>query len=650
VTGAFILEEDPSHGDVNVENIKVEQNDQGGAVLNSCREDLECGGVHIISLWQPTVIIDSHMHLQSGRCAPLQFVQSLSALTTVMSRGWIESSGSVGGYILECLFEPLAAPARALGRALSDEPQNPQEGFFRASPVRELSEESKKTTKEIGVDFMVERNNVHDNYLKKDPFYQDASQLVLSSVVMTMDMEYAHIDGYFGIKVYNALYKTKEDLDKDEPVAYWTPQHGRWIKKVPAEAGSVEGFTRHDRGKGVYVKIGQEEYRSLPQTREEYEGYQKTPGIVGTYYDVTARRAREVRIAAVPVLLPDSETKKYENWGKQIRYTEQAVLANPLKLLPMFHYDPRRWQMSGNAEPMAKVTGKGIYLGFKMYSAQGFRPWDPRLPVLEDFYARCCKSRIPIMNHCTPGGAASFEREEYRDFEHPGQSPADSSQKQGRSKLEYFNEHFVSPEAWKVVLDRTVELEDSNTRTRKTIRLNNLHLCLAHFGGPSKLGMQWNRQIIDMIQGGKYPNLYTDISSSFADSGFRNHFKEIITSHPEIKHRILFGTDWFMTFFYRLLPTAVGKNFWDYCVGTRTFLDSFDTSLWPTFTQYNPYRFYRLDEQIERIARNIIEQRQAKENRNILGAIKRNYIDGILKEAAYIKVANQGHVNYEETP
>jgi hypothetical protein len=202
----------------------------------------------------------------------------------------------------------------------------------------------------------------------------------------------------------------------------------------------------------------------------------------------------------------------------------------------------------------------------------------------------------------------------------------------------------------KAVLDRTVEMEDTHTRTPKTIRLNNLHLCLAHFGGPTKLGMQWNRQIIDMIQSGKFPNLYTDISSSFADSGFRNHFKEIITSHPEIKHRILFGTDWFMTFFYRLLPTAVGKNFWDYCVGTRTFLDSFDTSLWPTFTQYNPYRFYRLDEQIERIAENIIKQRQTKENRNILGAIKKNYIGSILKEAAYIKVANQGHVNYEETP
>ena len=37
------------------------------------------------------------------------------------------------------------------------------------------------------------------------------SNLIVSSVVMTMDMEYAHVDGYYGLKMYNALYKTKED-------------------------------------------------------------------------------------------------------------------------------------------------------------------------------------------------------------------------------------------------------------------------------------------------------------------------------------------------------------------------------------------------------------------------------------------------------
>ena len=123
---------------------------------------------------------------------------------------------------------------------------------------------------------------------------------------------------------------------------------------------------------------------------------------------------------SIPVLLPHTETDLYEHWRKQLQHTEHAVLSTPLKLLPMFHYDPRRWQLHGNDEPMSKVGGNGIYLGFKMYTAQGYRPWDPWLPVLEDFYARCCKGRIPIMNHCTPEGAATFERERYRDFQHPG--------------------------------------------------------------------------------------------------------------------------------------------------------------------------------------------------------------------------------------
>ncbi len=75
--------------------------------------------------------------------------------------------------------------------------------------------------------------------------------------------------------------------------------------------------------------------------------------------------------------------------------------------------------------------------------------------------------------------------------------------------------------------------------------------------------MEWNHQIIEMIESGEYPNLYTDISSSFADSGFRKDFKAIIQKHPKIKDRILFGTDWYMTFVYS--APFVGKNLWDYC-------------------------------------------------------------------------------------
>ena len=324
----------------------------------------------------------------------------------------------------------------------------------------------------------------------------------------------------------------------------------------------------------------------------------------------------------------------------------------------MFHYDPRRWQLKGNTDVFKQVDKDALYLGFKMYTAQGYRPWDPRLPILEDFYARCCKRRTPIMNHCTPDGAPSFDREEYFDFVHPNDTAVDQKQKDANERnappihlggdeymdnphnnpfkmLEYFNEQFVSPDAWRQVLDKTVN----------GVPLYNLHLCLAHFGGDTDLGRKWGKQIIEMIKEKKYPNLYSDISSSFASASFRDYFREILqgSDGEHLKDHILFGTDWYLT----LLD---GVNYVEYCKKAKSALDNFDTSLWHRFTQYNPYKFYRLDEQIDRIAGNIITRRRDEDMKEILKPLEKDKIDQIYKEAAYIRQANKSYVIYEETP
>ena len=163
-----------------------------------------------------------------------------------------------------------------------------------------------------------------------------------------------------------------------------------------------------------------------------------------------------------------------------------------------------------------------------------------------------------------------------------------------------------------------------------------MHICLAHFGGPTKVGRAWSQQIIEMIESKKYPNLYTDISSSFADDGFREYFRDMIEKHPTIKNRVLFGTDWFLTLNYSNVP-PVSKDYWDFCVETKTFLDSFNTSLWPTFTQYNPYRFYQLGHKIKNLATNIITTRRDNDTARILGSLKKATEKEILKEADYIQ-------------
>ncbi|MBR9981354.1 MAG: amidohydrolase family protein, partial [Desulfatitalea sp.] len=168
-------------------------------------------------------------------------------------------------------------------------------------------------------------------------------------------------------------------------------------------------------------------------------------------------------------------------------------------------------------------------------------------------------------------------------------------------------------------------------------RLNTLRLCLAHFGGNTTLGRDWSEQIIALML--EYPNVHADLSSSFGNKGFRRFFKNTIYENPafeKIRERILFGTDWYMT----LLD---GVDYLDYCSKTKSFLDDLDTSLWFRFTEVNPFAFYRLDEQIERIAENIIAKRQPKDIKEILGPLSIEKIDGIRKDAAYIKVVKQIH-------
>jgi len=186
-----------------------------------------------------------------------------------------------------------------------------------------------------------------------------------------------------------------------------------------------------------------------------------------------------------------------------------------------------------------------------------------------------------------------------------------------------------------------------------------LRICLAHFGGGTQTGLQWFDDIIGLMK--NYPYVYADISSSLAGKHkdkFKAHFKEwyakeIKKSRSTIRHRILFGTDWYMT----LLD---GVEYLEYCNAAKNFLDEFDNDLWVRVSQVNPYRFYRLDEQIMRIARNITEKRKQevsiktkienKDGKNeevqkVLKPLAKEVIDGILDEAAYIRSANEGYLS-----
>jgi predicted TIM-barrel fold metal-dependent hydrolase len=273
-----------------------------------------------------------------------------------------------------------------------------------------------------------------------------------------------------------------------------------------------------------------------------------------------------------------------------------------------------------------------------MYTAQGYRPYDiNRLPILYDFYRQCANFDIPILNHCTPDGAYTYDRSEYLNFTHPNDGYADEMQKKdpdtgylrdGRKAppralgaLEYFNRNFVAPKAWEPVLKKWP----------------NLRLCLAHYGGDTDLGRKWGDVILKMMETKRYPNLYSDISSSFGKASFRDHFKKIIQAHPHLKSQILFGTDWYMT-------VMDNVDYQKFCKAAKDFLDSFDTGLWVRFTLINPIKFYKLDQQqnIDRIVNNIVEaEKRVSENDKLKYGLKGfNINEGDVRQtAAYIKRA-----------
>lgn len=369
-------------------------------------------------------------------------------------------------------------------------------------------------------------------------------------VALGMDMDYAHLDGYKGRPVY---------------------------EEVPAESLLEESPSElRDDGSGVPVKRYQIYRRTSADSRGE------------------------------PELLNALEGAFYEDWPTQVDDTIEVVRRYPWQILPLYHYDPRRWQ--GNAlEPFRYVVHKKdageepsdcrAFVGFKVYPALGYKPADPRLPDFDEFYLRCTELDIPIVTHCSPGGLANHHREFFYEYDcREGLDPevreqywqavekhwqryntsrgvmwAEQDKQITLRKMKkdpelhrirnilYFQEEYGSARAWRPVLDKHP----------------GLRLCLAHFGGRDRTMLDdpqggwdcaegdsqasfplWNEEIIAMICGSDdHPNLYTDISYFFAHYGtwfrqqsrkFRNIFKRMLGEHPRLRDRILFGTDWYM--------------------------------------------------------------------------------------------------------
>jgi hypothetical protein len=451
------------------------------------------GDTFTVVIPSPRCFVDSHSHIENGACAPLPLLWDQAIILRYLERKEIDDKSSKGAFGL--LFSALKGRAGKL---------------------------QVQSTSKIGDELINEIDKTFDgkSTLGQSEHYK-YSNLLSCAVVMTMDMEYAHIAGYNGQTIYH----------EDEEFWYY---YMRESGKEP-----------ENKGKKLHL----------------FEESQAT----------------------------------FSKWWKQLFETRKAVKANPFRILPMYHYDPRRWNYSKTTpvdpnyqtgpwhHPLDKVVSKtkrGIYIGIKMYPSLGYKPLDNRLPYMHDakdggcFYARCMNENIPILTHCSLGGMTTHEMKNYIELDKPSVSNEDKS-----NAVNYFYDSYVHPHAWRQVLNK----------------FPNLKLCLAHFGGnlfPQGLDNDWIKEIIDLIH--DYSNVYTDISCWNLDKN-KDIFIDLLSQkkYNYLKDRILFGTDWYMT-----LLALNGKGHSSFC---NEFFELFNKTLggmesWIRLTFLNPFEFYGFNE------------------------------------------------------
>lgn len=203
--------------------------------------------------------------------------------------------------------------------------------------------------------------------------------------------------------------------------------------------------------------------------------------------------------------------------GLAAQHDELAALAraNPGLVLPFATCDPR---LPGAADEVRRCIETLGFRGLKLYPRLGYAPDHPVL--MRDIYPLLNARRLAVVSHCSRGGVT-------------GPLPRAEA------------DRVSAPMAFAPVL-----------RAFPQMQVN-----LAHFGGQS----DWESYIADglnpyarqtdnwlvtlrqMIESGDFPNLWTDVSYTMFQSEAFLPFLRLFLSHPRLRARTLFGSDFYMT-------------------------------------------------------------------------------------------------------
>lgn len=291
-----------------------------------------------------------------------------------------------------------------------------------------------------------------------------------------------------------------------------------------------------------------------------------------------------------------SNPLKYKNYATQLEEVKNIKRNSPKHFFPFLCIDPRHktgadlrdWvkdQLTDGFEHQGKLYR--YFYGLKIYPALGFFPFDP---ALEEVYAYAEEYGIPIMTHCTRGGSQYIGKHiEQLIPKEPAvmalrTDNAEVAFEQIKDRIKKYSEKgwiknspignndkacdlFTHPQNYIPVLEKFPKLK----------------ICIAHMGGEgefyetTELGKKgekdktkiygfdgllairgvkeddkrWLEWIQEMMI--KYPSLYTDISYTVSKLGEDRIMKRLALfaandeAGQKLGHRILFGTDFFMT-------------------------------------------------------------------------------------------------------
>ncbi len=297
---------------------------------------------------------------------------------------------------------------------------------------------------------------------------------------------------------------------------------------------------------------------------------------VGRHYDPA------IRIVGLTMNMDfmDSQFSIRRPFDTQLEEVKNIKRYYPDHFFPFLGVDPRHavrdlgeWvekQLTAGFQHKGKVYP--YFCGIKIYPAQGFFPFDPRL---EPVYAFAESHDIPVMTHCTRSGSMYIG--DYVQELIPLKPPVLHAQKNPSTKDAQKRIYDRIQKYYDAELVKNNRYGDNDAATDLFSHPENyipvleafpkLKLCLAHMGGTTEFvdtvnpaiqkrrqlegGRKWLDHIQEMMS--TYPYLYTDISYTLSD--FKNSdiltIAENFLGNPQepnaLGHRVLFGTDFFMT-------------------------------------------------------------------------------------------------------